>query len=140
MIVQITPDPVTAQPREAELVSLIFTREWEIEIQIDIFTKNKNNQRLFDVAASLPPGPQRDSAIQRNFPIRSKVYTTKGSRVNAQGEIDPEGVTTEMEFINNLTFNDFMELTGKNSTDSIMQAIRHFVSLKMIDIADRNQV
>jgi hypothetical protein len=139
IVTPITNDPVTTNPREAEMFQLVFDRDWEMSLEIDIFEKNSQGQRLFDVASQLPLGQQRDAAQAKHFPTR-RPYTTKGSMVNAQGNVvEQGGVASEKEALFSITNDQLLQLTGKTGSDSALETIREFVKLKIQEISARGQ-
>lgn len=141
LIVAITNDPINDNPREAEMFDLRFTHDWEIEITMDIFEKTAQGERLFDVALNKPglTDKQRSDAKEKYFPKRTVPYSTKGSKVDAQGSIDAEGNINEIDFLFSLTFAQFKAIMNKTDNDSVLQAIKEFVGLKMQDISARGQ-
>ncbi|MFN7609451.1 MAG: hypothetical protein ACK5QX_00725 [bacterium] len=138
LIVPITNDPITGNPREAEVFRLEFNADWEIDITIDIYEKNQQGQRLFDLASQLQNQQQRDAAQQKTFPIRRR-YTTIGSKVNAQGQVEDNGSINEIDFINSITFTQFKGLLNKSDADSVMTSIKDFVGAKVQEISQRGQ-
>ncbi|MFN7703496.1 MAG: hypothetical protein ACK5OS_02650 [Chryseotalea sp.] len=137
LIVQITPDPITGNPREAEVFKLEFNADWEIDIYIDIYEKNNQGQRLFDTAKTLP-GQQGEAAQIKTFPIRRR-YTTIGSKVNAQGQVDEQGAINEIDFLNTITFEQFKGILLKTDQDSVLGSIKQFVGAKVQEISQRGQ-
>lgn len=140
LIVPITPEPLTGVAREAEMFELKFTREWEIETSVDIYLKNAQGERLFDAALTAPglTQLQRDNAREKYFPMR-KTYTTKGSKVNEQGEVAEDGTINEIDFLNGITFGQLKTMLGKTDEDSVLLAIKEFVGGVIQDISERGQ-
>jgi hypothetical protein len=142
LIVPITNDPITGNPREAQLWRLVFTDDFDLEIIMDIFEKDAvSGDRLFDVAQTKPglTELQRQDALTKHFPKRTRPYTTVGSKVNAQGEIVNDGEFKEIDFLTSLTFGQFKALMGKTDNDSVLLTIRDFVGAKMQEISNRGQ-
>jgi hypothetical protein len=142
LIVPITNDPITGNPREAELWRLIFSEEFDIEIIMDIYEKDAvSGERLFDVARTKIglSDLQRQDAMSKHFPKRTRPYTTVGSLVNEQGEVSEEGTIDEIDFLTALNFTQFKGLLGKTDADSVLLAIRDFVGAKMQEISSRGQ-
>src|SRR5690606_24799285 len=140
LIVPITNEPITGLPREAEMAELKFTREWEIETSVDIYEKNEQGERLFDVALTAPglTEKQRENAREKYFPLR-KSYTTKGSKVNEQGQVDPNGTINEIDYLNSITFGQLKAMLNKTDDDSVLLAIKEFVGGVIQDISNRGQ-
>lgn len=141
LIVPITAEPITANPREAEMYQMVFTREWEIELTMDLYEKNAEGDRLFDLASTKEglTQKQREIAREKYFPKRPTAYTTKDSFVNELGQIDPNGETREIDFLFSLTFSQLKGIMGKTDDDSVLQTIKEFVGQKMQDISNRGQ-
>lgn len=139
----LTNDPVSNSGREAEMFSLRFTPDWEAEIEMDVYELDGNGQRIFDKIDHTPglTDKQRTEAKSKYWPKRPQPYTTKGSMVDSQtGEVDPEGDVKEIDFLFSLTFAQLKAMLGKTDNDSVLQAVKEFVGLKMQDIAARGQI
>jgi hypothetical protein len=142
LIVPITNDPITGNPREAQLWRLTFTDDFEIEIVMDIFEKDAvSGDRLFDIAQSKQglTDLQRQDALSKHFPKRTRAYTTVGSMVNEFGQVIENGTINEIDFLTALSFAQFKGLLGKSDSDSVLNSIRDFVALKMQEISNRGQ-
>jgi len=135
----ITNHPILSLPREAEMFRLIFNKNWEMFIEIDIYLKNQQGQRLFDLASELPNKQQRDAAQKDTFPLRVD-YTTLGSTVDALGNVVEEGgVISERDAMFSITNDQLLAMTGKSGNDSALETIREFVRMKMQEISNRGQ-
>lgn len=142
LIVPITNDPITGNPREAQLWRLIFTDDFDIEIVMDIFEKDAiSGERLFSVAQTKVglSELQRQDALSKHFPKRTRPYTTVGSKVDANGVVIDSGTINEIDFLTALTFTQFKGLLSKTDSDSVLLAIRDFVAAKMQEISNRGQ-
>jgi hypothetical protein len=142
LIVAITNDPITSNPREAELTTMTFDKQFHIEIVMAVAEKDSvSGERLFDIAQSKQAltDLQRKDAMSKHFPQNSRPYTTKGSKVNAQGEVRDDGTIDELDFLTSITFAEFKTMLGKTDTDSVLLAIREFIGLKMQEISARGQ-
>lgn len=139
MTVQITPDPVTGNAREAECFKVEFAKDWEVNIEIDIYEKNAQGERLFEIAKTLPNQQQREAAMSKYFPVR-RPYTTRGSMIDANGNVvEQGGVLSEREFLESLTIAELKAITGKSDSDSALGMIKEFVRLKIQEISSRGQ-
>lgn len=139
LIVQITPDPVTGNPREAEVI-FSNTINWDFNVKVFIYEKNLQGIRLFDVAQTLE-GQQREAAMTKHSPI-IREYTTYQSFVNAQGQVvehDTEGSIPETDFLAALTNEQVMGLLGKTLQDSFVETVKALIGYQVQQISARGQ-
>jgi hypothetical protein len=137
---QFSNHPVTDNVREAEMFRLTFDKNWDMFIEIDIYEKNSQGQRLFDIASNIPEKEKRDAAQRTTQPIRID-KDTKDVLVDAQGNIVKEnGVMSEKDFMFQITNAQLLQATGKTLNDSALETIQEFVKIKMQEINARNIV
>jgi hypothetical protein len=138
LTVPITNDPVTGSAREAEMQAFTATKDFDFAVTIEIFEKNNQGQRLFDIANTLQNKQQRDAAKEKHFPLK-KEYSTAGSFVNAQGQVDENGTTPESQFLATLTVAQVLAATGKTTSDSFVETLKTYIGLQIQQISARGQ-
>lgn len=139
LIVPITPDPVTSNPREAEVI-FSNTINWDFNVKVFIYEKNQEGVRLFDVARDLT-GQQKEATMAKHSPI-IREYTTFQSFVNAQGQVvahDAEGAIPETDFLAALTIEQVMGLLGKTLQDSFVETVKGLIGYQVQQISARGQ-
>jgi hypothetical protein len=139
LIVPIQPDPITGSPREAELINcILFNSRMETRLEVYVYRKNAQGQRLFDLANQLSNEQQR-LAAQKEYKPTLLEYTTEGSFVDVQGNIDENGTIKEIDFIASITIGQFKAMLQKSDSDSLLESIKEFIGFKIQEISQRGQ-
>jgi hypothetical protein len=139
--VPISNDPVTGNARELVMTRLVFEKDLEASLSMEIHELNEQGVSLFEVAKTTPglSEAQRNIAMSKHFPVQTPPYSTRDAKVNAFGQIDPEGQFSEIESLFSITIGQLKAMTGKSDNDSALAAVFDIVRQKMIDTNTRGK-